>query len=110
MNLRLIDDTANPAYNTDHVPPPIYQPPDVSGSKTMPPHHQDWASVPPPGPPPGHIEGGESSRTMETVPLNRDDGVGRDNDDDGTAATATTMQPHVQTEDQGLMARLNPFK
>ena len=103
---RLMDDMANPAYNTDHVPPPVYQPPDGSGSKMMPPHHQDWASVPPPGPPPGH-EAGESSRTMETVPLNQDVAAGRD-DDDGAAAAAA--QPHVQTENLGLMSRMNPFK
>ena len=105
-NLRLMDDMANPAYNTDHVPPPVYQPPDGSGSKMMPPHHQDWASVPPPGPPPGH-EAGESSRTMETVPLNQDDGAGRNDDNGGAAAAA---QPHVQTENLGLMSRMNPFK
>ncbi|KAF6225324.1 hypothetical protein HO173_012809 [Letharia columbiana] len=85
-----------PAYNTDHVPPPVYQPPD-GGSKTNP--HQDWAAVPPPGPPPGH-EAGESSRTVETVPLNQDE-AGQEN---------TTVQSHVQTENPGLMSRLNPFK
>lgn len=85
-----------PAYNTDHIPPPVYQPPN-GGSKINP--HQDWAAVPPPGPPPGH-EAGESSRTMETVPLNQDD-AGRDN---------TTAQSHVQTDSPGMMSRLNPFK
>ena len=84
------------AYNTDHVPPPVYQPPD-GGSKINP--HQDWAAVPPPGPPPGH-EAGESSRMMETVPLNQD-GAGQEH---------TTAQSYVQTENPGMMSRLNPFK
>lgn len=93
------------AYNTDHVPPPVYQPPD-SGSKTNP--HEDWAAVPPPGPPPGHqaeghqAEGhqaGEPSRTMETVPLNQDESR-QDN---------TSAQPHVHTETSRRLSRLNPF-
>lgn len=85
------------AYNTDHVPPPVYQPPD-SGTKINP--HQDWAAVPPPGPPLGHQAAGESSRTMETVPLNQDD-ARQDN---------TSAQPHVHTENPGMLSRLNPFK
>jgi len=85
-----------PAYNTDHVPPPVYQPPN-GGAKINP--DQDWAAVPPPGPPPGH-EAGESSRMMETVPLNQDE-AGQNN---------TTAQPHVQTENPSMMSRLNPFK
>ncbi|CAF9910437.1 hypothetical protein IMSHALPRED_009198 [Imshaugia aleurites] len=85
-----------PAYNTEHVPPPVYQPPE-GGSKINP--HQDWAAVPPPGPPPGH-EAGESSRTMDTVPLNQGE-AGQD---------SAAEQPPVQTENLGLMSRLNPFK
>lgn len=84
------------AYNTEHVPPPVYQPPE-GGSKINP--HQDWAAVPPPGPPPGH-EAGESSRTMDTVPLNQGE-AGQD---------SAAEQPPVQTENLGLMSRLNPFK
>ena len=90
------DETDDVAYNTDHVPPPVYQPPD-GGSKMDP--HQDWAAIPPPGPPPGH-EAGESSRTMETVPLRQDE----------AEQDHTSTQPHIQTENPGMMSRLNPFK
>lgn len=85
-----------PAYNTEHVPPPVYQPPD-GGSKIDP--HQDWAAVPPPGPPPGQ-EAGESSRTMETVPLT----------ENHTGQGNASAQEHVQTENPGIISRLNPFK
>ena len=90
------NDADGTAYNTDHVPPPVYQPPE-GGSKINP--HQDWAAVPPPGPPPGH-EAGESSRMMETVPLNQEEN-GQDH---------ITAQSHVQTENPGMISRLNPFK
>ena len=95
--LELSWDKANgTAYNIDHVPPPVYQPPD-NGSKINP--HQDWAAVPPPGPPPGH-QAGESSRTMETVPLNED--MSRQDN--------TSVQPHIETETPKRLSRLNPFK
>ena len=82
------------AYTADHVPPPVYQPPD-DGSKIDP--HRDWAAVPPPGAPPGR-GAGEPSRTMETVPLNQD-GAGQEN---------TTARSHNQAENPGVMSRLNP--
>ena len=97
VRLEICWDKANgTAYNTDHVPPPVYQPPD-NGPKIDP--HQDWAAVPPPGPPPGH-QAGESSRTMETVPL----------DEVASPQDNTSVQPLVQMERPGRLSRLNPFK
>ena len=67
----------------------------------------DWANVPPPGPPPPPAgnEAGESSRTMETVPLDRDrDGEGRE------GGEGREDETNVRTEEMGLMKRLNPFK
>lgn len=90
------DEADGIAYNTDHVPPPVYQPPD-GGSKVNP--HQDWAAFPPPGPPPGN-DAGESSRMMETVPLNQEE-AGQAN---------AIVQSHAQTQNPGMMSRLNPFK
>ena len=84
------------AYNAEHAPPPVYQPPE-GGSKVNP--SQDYAS-PPPGPPPGHVAEEESSSAMHNIPLNQV-AVGQEN-------PAGDLPPRAKQS--GLMSRLNPFK
>ena len=83
------------AYNAEHAPPPVYQPPE-GGSKVNP--SQDYA--PPPGPPPGHIAEEESSSAMHNIPLSQAE--------DGQANPASDLPPRAKKP--GFMSRLNPFK
>lgn len=84
------------AYNnTEHIPPPVYQPPE-HGSKVNP--VQDWAA-PPAGPPPANVNGGEASAAMQNVPLNPST-EGQQN-----AAPDSPIQPPRR----GMFSRLNPF-
>ena len=83
------------AYNhAEHIPPPVYQPPD-NGTKVNP--VQELA-VPLPGPPPNHPNMGESSSTMQNVPLNQ------------AASSQQNMvaETPVQPAKKGMMSRLNP--
>ncbi|MCJ1272743.1 hypothetical protein MMC21_000530 [Puttea exsequens] len=89
-----------PAYHAEHVPPPVYEPPE-GGSKVAP--AQEYA-VPPPDAPPGHANAGESSSVTHDVPLN----YGGANQQ-GLAANAE--EPAVRpTKKSGLMSRINPWK
>ena len=84
------------AYNnTEHIPPPVYQPPE-HGSKVNP--VQDWAA-PPAGPPPANVNSGEASTAMQNVPLNPSTEGQQD------AAPDSPIQPPRR----GMFSRLNPF-
>ncbi|KAL6715811.1 hypothetical protein ACLMJK_006772 [Lecanora helva] len=85
-----------PAYHADHIPPPVYQPPQ-GGSKVNP--AQEW-DVPPPGPPPGHANGAEPSDAMESVPLGPASG----------SHSPVTEEPPLPAKKSGRLSRLNPFK
>ena len=84
------------AYNAEHGPPPVYQPPE-GGSKINP--SQDYAR-PPPGPPPRQIPEEASSSAMHNVPLHQ------------ASAGQETFSGDLpaRTKRPGLMSRLNPFK
>ncbi|MCJ1451925.1 hypothetical protein MMC28_002265 [Mycoblastus sanguinarius] len=86
-----------PAYNAEHIPPPMYQPPE-GASKANP--TQDWVAQPPPGPPPGHHDEGQSSNATQTVALNHAS-ASQDN--------PAAEQP-IQTHKPSFAARINPFK
>ncbi|KAL2041413.1 hypothetical protein N7G274_005795 [Stereocaulon virgatum] len=84
-----------PAYNHADIPPPVYQPPE-NGMKVN--QVQEWAATPP-GPLPNHLNMGESSNTMQNVPLNQ------------AASGQQNLVPEspVQPARKGMMSRLNPF-
>jgi len=89
--------TANhPAYHAEHIPPPVYQPPE-GGSKVNP--TEDWA-VPPAGPPPGHAEAGGPSTAMQGVPLGPEP----------TGQAQVASESAMQGKKPGRLSRLNLFQ